>query len=400
MNWTTHTNLRQQVQQLWDKGRLLASLLNNEAFFPYRLKFKTPTSKEMSERFAEVRDWIAGLYKTNNFRIETRTVRHPVLGENTVPHAVWLDNLDNAVQIIGKQKPYRQFVDLIEQTRQQQPALLPWLGSHPLKALELAGQWRQLLAVIEWLQAHPKPAIYLRQADILGVDTKFIEHYRSVLITLLDRCLPDNSINPDATGVNQFEARYGFRQKPLRVRFRILDPDFNLLPGSNSDISLTQQGFHDLGHHPEIASRIEYIFITENETNFLAFPQICNSLVLFGAGYGFEALSGIPWLARPEIHYWGDIDTHGFAILDQLRNHQPQVRSLLMDKHTLLAHQSFWTHEMKPETRPLARLTGTERQLYEMLGNNTFGDQIRLEQERIGFNHILKSLRQIAVVID
>lgn len=354
----------------------------------------------MSERFAEVRDWIAGLYKTNNFRIETRTVRHPVLGENTVPHAVWLDNLDNAVQIIGKQKPYRQFVDLIEQTRQQQPALLPWLGSHPLKALELAGQWRQLLAVIEWLQAHPKPAIYLRQADILGVDTKFIEHYRSVLITLLDRCLPDNSINPDATGVNQFEARYGFRQKPLRVRFRILDPDFNLLPGSNSDISLTQQGFHDLGHHPEIASRIEYIFITENETNFLAFPQICNSLVLFGAGYGFEALSGIPWLARPEIHYWGDIDTHGFAILDQLRNHQPQVRSLLMDKHTLLAHQSFWTHEMKPETRPLARLTGTERQLYEMLGNNTFGDQIRLEQERIGFNHILKSLRQIAVVID
>lgn len=71
-----------------------------------------------------------------------------------------------------------------------------------------------------------------------------------------------------------------------------------------------------------------------------------------------------------------------------------------MEKHTLLAHQSFWTQENKPETRPLTHLTDSEQQLYDMLGNNTFGQQIRLEQERIGFTHVLKSLRQIAVVLD
>ncbi len=38
------------------------------------------------------------------------------------------------------------------------------------------------------------------------------------------------------------------------------------------------------------------------------------------------------WLARCQVYYWGDIDTHGFAILDQLRTHIPHARSLLMDR--------------------------------------------------------------------
>ena len=61
------------------------------------------------------------------------------------------------------------------------------------------------------------------------------------------------------------------------------------------------------------------VFITENETNFLAFPPAADAMVVFGAGYGWEALARASWLHRCQLHYWGDIDTHGFAILDQLR---------------------------------------------------------------------------------
>ena len=43
-------------------------------------------------------------------------------------------------------------------------------------------------------------------------------------------------------------------------------------------------------------------------------------MVIFGAGYGFEMLAGADWwLQVVGFIYWGDIDTHGFAILDQLR---------------------------------------------------------------------------------
>ena len=60
-------------------------------------------------------------------------------------------------------------------------------------------------------------------------------------------------------------------------------------------------------------------------------------MVIFGAGYGFEMLNHARWLASRRIHYWGDIDTHGFAILDQLRRRFEHVESFLMDRETLLA---------------------------------------------------------------
>ncbi len=43
-------------------------------------------------------------------------------------------------------------------------------------------------------------------------------------------------------------------------------------------------------------------------------------------------LAQADWLARCQVSYWGDIDTHGFAILDQLRTYIPHAHSLLMDR--------------------------------------------------------------------
>lgn len=68
------------------------------------------------------------------------------------------------------------------------------------------------------------------------------------------------------------------------------------------------------------------VYITENNINGLAFPPMEGSLVIFGLGYGVETLSTIPWLRKVGIIYWGDIDTHGFAILDRLRMTFPDCR--------------------------------------------------------------------------
>ena len=42
--------------------------------------------------------------------------------------------------------------------------------------------------------------------------------------------------------------------------------------------------------------------------------------------------------ASLDLVYWGDLDTHGFAILNRLRECFPHARSMLMDRATLLAH--------------------------------------------------------------
>jgi hypothetical protein len=107
---------------------------------------------------------------------------------------------------------------------------------------------------------------------------------------------------------------------------------------------------------------------------------------------GFENLASVEWLRNRVIHYWGDIDTHGFAILNQLRGYFPHVASLLMDQETLMEHQTLWGFEPSPETGALTRLTGEESMLYDQLRRNELGSHLRLEQERIGFEWLVGAL--------
>lgn len=389
MSWTTPADLRAQVQKLWDRGEILSSLVTGELLFPKRLALKGPTSAEMAERFDEVRAWIAELRAMTHCRVETREFRHRVFGTNATPQEVWVDTAEAALAFIGKQREAKRFVAVIDLTRERQPMLMHWLSKRPLRALELAEEWSRLLDIVAWLQAHPRPGMYLRQVDIPGVHSKFIEIHRGVLAELLDCVVPLETIDPTVSGISRFAARYGFRDKPERIRFRILDPEHALLPGA--DISL------DAGSFARLDCTVSRVFVTENEINFLAFPPVKNSLLIFGAGYGFESLRNVDWLARCRIHYWGDIDTHGFAILDQLRSQFKHVESFLMDRPTLFAFELLWGEEEKPIRRDLPRLTATESALYDELRDNRIRKNLRLEQERIGFGWVMKAVSALEV---
>ncbi|UUL76138.1 DUF2220 domain-containing protein [Pseudarthrobacter sp. Fe7] len=91
------------------------------------------------------------------------------------------------------------------------------------------------------------------------------------------------------------------------------------------------------------------------------------------------------WLQNCRVFYWGDIDTHGFRILDQLRAIHPHVESVLMDEETLLAHRDAWVSEPSPSYAALTRLNPSEAALYEALRNDTFGPAVRLEQELLNW---------------
>ncbi len=404
MTWTTPADLRAQVQKLWDTGELLRPCVQGETMQARRLRLTVPSSTELTERFDDVRTWMKVLgcnapqSEAPHYRIVMREFRHRVLGACAVPDEIWLDTLDDALALIGRKKEAQRFASLVQQTREQQPVLLAWLEKRPLNALALAADWPRLLAVVAWLQVHPRPGIYVRQVDVPGVDSKFIEAHRGVLAQWLDFALPSQAIDASATGISQFGRRYGFRDKPLRVRFRLLDAAVTVLaPGvlpvqSGQDITLTQDDFSCL------CLPIKRVFFTENEVNFLAFPALADSLVIFGAGYGFEALADARWLHGCRLYYWGDIDTHGFAILDQLRGLFPQVQSLLMDRATLLAHPLQWGEEPQPVSRDLQRLDAAEAALFDDLRARRLhppgstGANVRLEQERIGFAWVQSAL--------
>jgi hypothetical protein len=390
VNWTNRGELRAQLQRTWDRGKLLAETLTGESSFPRRLTLKAPTAAQMANDFDAVRAWIADLRALPNYRIEMRERRHRVLGVNQVPIAVWVDSLDAALTILGKRREFERFSALVERTRARRPDLLDWMTRKPHKALALVDEWDRLLDVIDWLATHPRPGIYLRQVDIPGVHSKFIEAHRSVLVQWLDLVLPPEVINTSARGVSGFSRRYGFLEKPQRIRLRGLDTACPLLDRFvNADITLDADSF------TRLQPAVSQVFITENEINFLAFPPVDDSLLVFGAGYGFEVLAQADWLAHCQVYYWGDVDTHGFAILDQLRAHVPHVRSLLMDRATLLAFEDQWGVEETQTQRDLPRLDTDECALYDDLRDNRIRSNLRLEQERIAFSRVEDALSVI-----
>ncbi len=269
-------------------------------------------------------------------------------------------------------------------TDRNSPELASWIAQNPLFALAHADAWDRILATVAWFAAHPHSRVYLRQVDVPAVDTKFLEERRALLGSLLDHALAADAIDHTKSSTRQFEARYGLKTKPAMVRFRVLDS--RLAVQGLTDLAVPAEQF------AELELPIRRVFITENEINGLTFPDVNESIVIFGLGYGLERLGDCAWMHDKRIHYWGDIDTHGFAMLDRLRSTFPGAESMLMDEESLLAHRTHWAQEPVQHTLPLGRLTMPEHQLVDALRADKFGHKVRLEQERIGFGWVKAAL--------
>lgn len=386
--WSTLADLRNQVQRYWDSGRLLAASLEHESLFPLELRLRTPDTRALSERFYEVRQWIRQLESDGRYQIDWVEINHRLLGRNRVPARILVRNERDAFSLIGKTVEAERFLSLTVVTLEKLPELSAWLTHQPLVALENAVDWERIIAVLQWFRSHLRSGLYLRQLDITGVDTKFIEGRKVLLAELLDIILPAEALDATAARPRHFEQRYGLASKPSQIRFRILDRRLSIQ--GLTDLAVTAREFAAL----ELP--VERVFITENEINGLTFPNMPASLVIFGLGYGLERLSEVRWLQERTLHYWGDIDTYGFHILDRLRSIFPTARSFLMDRETLLEHVPLWVRENNPYDGELRMLTAAERGLYDDLRYNRLGDRIRLEQERIPYGWIGRALHGLA----
>jgi hypothetical protein len=368
--------------------------VTGEPLFPLRVRLRCPSAREIVERFGDVADWARALNAATleargfGFELERQEVRSRVHGANTLPVAVIIPTEADALRLIRQSAAADRFQALTDATLRRYPSLRDWLARRPLTALDHVAHWGEVLAVLDWFTAHPRPGLYLRQLDIPGVDTKFIETHRALLSELLDVVLPETAVDHTAVGARAFNERYGLRSERPLVRFRLLDP------------ALYLQGLSDLSLPPEqfaaLRLSLRRVFITENRTNGLAFPDCPGSMVVFGLGYGLERLAEVGWLRRVEVHYWGDIDTHGFGILNRLRANLPEARSFLMERATLQAHRALWGREPgdRRYTGDTSRLTPDECALFEDLLADRCGERVRLEQERIGYRWLETALRE------
>ena len=298
-DWSTPEDIKDQVQKMWRRGAILAEMVRRGGFFPRRLVLKRPTAGQLVSRLGEARSWSTALRDTAHVRVTLRDFTHPILGPHTIAHHVWVDSVEDAAALIGKDDQAELFRHMVGATMRQQPQLVPWLHKRPLRALRVAECWQSLLDAAAWLQAHPRPGVYLRQVDVQGIDGQFLEDHRVVLTEILDAVLPPDCIDATAKRLPGFNRRYGFLDRPQRIRLRMLDRKHHLLAGNNDqDVTLDATTFAIL------ETRVRTAFITENETNFLALPHRQDSVAILAPARNFDALTHARWLRNCQIHYW------------------------------------------------------------------------------------------------
>jgi hypothetical protein len=376
--WSTWPELRDRLRRRWERGDLLAAHAAGAPFEPLDVPIRGPGPRDLGERFDEVRAWRAGWSGVpRGVRLVEVPVGGRLIGVNRLPGRVVVDTWADLCAVLGVQRDVAGFDRLLAETRERAPRIAEWMVEHPLRALDVAAEWQRLVDTVLWIEHESRPGSYLREIDVPGVDTKFVETHRRLLADLLDRQLPPERIHAHLPR-GDFAGRYGFRDRPEYVRVR-------LPPGHTGPFSEFAVRVEELAGAPLDAATVVVI---ENEITYLAMPPRPGTAVLLGGGYAVGRLAPLRWLSDRDVHYWGDIDTHGLAILDRLRASFPHVRSLLMDRATLLAHRSQWVREAQPTRAALPRLSDEEAQLHAELVDDVHGPSVRLEQERVRISEV------------
>ena len=393
--WTDVGQLVSTLQKRWDTGRYLRAYAEADQWEPITLPVKGPSAADLLDLFDEARKWAsdferdagAGGPGPKRFSIEYRTLRGRNLGANRIPARMRIDSFDQLCDLLDRTGEVRVLDRLLAETRDRIPSASAWVARHPLLAMEHRDAWDKVLATVEWISTYENRGLYLRQIDVASVDTKFVEGHRKVLDELLTAVLPPDRIDPSWPRVD-FTRRFGFLAKPGYTRFRLLGN----LTGFPSGITELTLRTDELAKLAELVPDVTTVFVVENEVTYLAFPEVANSIIVFGSGFALTALGDLPWLRSKEVVYWGDIDTHGFDILNHLRGRFESVRSMLMDAETLLAHSKQWVVEPTPTSRALPHVTPDEASLYRDLVEGLYGANIRLEQERVRFSLLQRAL--------
>ena len=382
--WTTPDDVVRKLRRRWDDGTYLTQYARGTSWEPVAIPITGPTPREATDHYVDVRAWVDRWRSANRLRVEYRTLGGRTLGANDLPAHAWIDDYPRLWALLGVEDQVRRFTALLDAARRSAPRIVDWVIDKPHTVLSFEPVWSKLLDTVLWIDANGGADTYLRQIDVPGVDTKFVEANRTILATLLDRQLDDQRV--DATKPpSDFEGRYRFRRKPTYIRFRTLDPRVRIA-GPFSELTVRAD---QLARQPPTASTV---YVLENEVTYLALPPVEDAIAILGGGYAVARIEALDCLADRTLIYWGDIDTHGFAILNNLRRRFPHARSMLMDRATLLAHEEHWVQERSQVTTALPHLQPAEADLYQDLVENALGPAIRLEQERVRFFAIDQAL--------
>ena len=340
-------------------------------------KKASDTIAEYQKEFNDIRS-LSKEVKGYGYTICWKTVKTKMLGTQGLPSKIKFETAEDFERFLQKVKEVDVFRKNVALIKGRFPKLQCWIEKFPQKVIDNSEDWNDILKVLDYFSKNPQPQLYIRELPI-EVHTKFIERHKAVIGELLDIVIKEY-IN---TNEKEFEKRYNLHYDEPTVRMRLLDK------------TLTKKFFYGLDDITipislflKLQIPISKVYIVENKVNFLTFPLIPNSIVIWGKGYGVASIKESELLKSTELIYWGDLDAQGFEILSQFRSYFGQVKSLLMDKATF---DNYFEKECGTPSKINFKLnlTTEEEELYQYIKVNNY----RLEQEKIPQRYVIEQLK-------
>ena len=349
--------------------------------WPLEVTLGIPSEQFALGQLAATRAWVAEWQAwQGSGTLHWTERRWRTLGTQRLPELLRFDKPDQVASLLGMGELWERAAVRCAQLTARWPQLAARLGKlFNVLASYSDADFDRLIAVSGWLAGHPDCGLYLRQLPVPGVDTKWIEARQPVLSELV-ACISGRA-------ESDLFVLCGLRRPPALLRLRILDPALRARLGGLSDLTSPVDDLVQLALDPT------HVLIVENVQTGLALGDMLDTVAFLGLGYGVDLLGALPWVTAANCTYWGDIDTHGYAILNRARSHLPNLRSVLMDEQTLLAYRPLWTTEPSQHSaQELPNLHPAEQSVYRGLKKHAWAQSLRLEQERVFWPHAQAAL--------
>ncbi|WP_104088727.1 MULTISPECIES: Wadjet anti-phage system protein JetD domain-containing protein [unclassified Cryobacterium] len=358
------------------KMREWAQASNRADGFPVRIPIRELSANSIAAdaglALGRARAWSE---YTGPGRVETVRRKWPYSGVLDVPHRLTFETAGDIAEFTGERRSWAASVRRITELRASWPDVRVLPAGVFTQMMSLAdGDWATLLSALRWAETNDPSGFLVRQLPIPGADTKWVQRHW-LLVEKLSGF--GARLNPDPLAPISTMEKMTFT--------RILDATLRAQIGGLGLFTAPPTELAKLPLTPTV------VIICENLQNGHAFTDRPGTVVLAGKGFDVPAYARIPWLQEAQILYWGDIDTHGFAILNRLRAYLPAT-SILMDEGTLLRNRVSWVAEDVPTAARLENLTDTEQLVYQSLVAGKHGRHVRFEQERVPWADVTAAL--------
>jgi hypothetical protein len=359
-------DIERRLERTWH-----TDLTGDTTSWPHTFPLGTFTKAELETRFTTVqqqarewRDWA----RTHNVDLTITTRRvHSTLQD--IPTHAAIPSLARAVDIAKKGWAHRTI-----RAAERRTAIRDRFPDTPHLARLLRGtesytdtDFDLLLTIADWITHNDATGYTPRQVPIPGVHAKWLNTHQPHILALTGRdtlgLLPDH---------------------PARIHFTYLDRHHRAGGGRWHD-SATVGDQYAPCYQPQV------VVISENKDTAIHFPTIPGGISVEGGGFGGKTAAAFAWLTgAPHLYYWGDIDAHGYEILNGWRADGVPVTSILMDLATYDQYEPYGTNSGKKEQsltagnrKPLPHLTDDERAVYERITDPDWTGHRRIEQERV-----------------